>query len=56
MNGKEKNAGVCRGCQKPVDGANAFYCPNCFERVCPDCAKKNGGICRRCLSPLERFS
>ena len=47
---------ACQGCKKEIETGKAFFCPDCGEIVCPDCAKKNRGMCRRCFSPLERYS
>lgn len=36
---------ACQGCRKEIETGKAFFCPDCGEIVCPDCAKKNRGTC-----------
>ena len=49
MENKTESGVNCPHCNKPVSGKTAYYCPDCFHAVCPDCAKKSDGVCRRCF-------
>ena len=45
----------CSGCKKQISAGSAFFCPECGETLCGECAQKNGGVCRRFFTPLDRF-
>lgn len=53
---KERIAGFCRSCGKPLNAKNACRCPQCGEQLCADCARKENGVCRRCFTPMDRLS